>query len=526
MDNSSHTASIHILDDDSLLNIFYLYRPVVIFDGKKYEDQDQGDLEGRDYGGARIPERWWYKPAQVCQRWRKIILGSASYLDLCLVCTYGTPVADMLAHSPPLPLVIDFFRTHWEITREAEEGIILALERRDRVRRVRLLLPDRNMRNLFMSIEEEFPALECLIMRLDEANEMAYEIAGLQAPHLRNLILRGFILLIGSPLLATAVGLVTLGLDMSRNDFFRPKILLQILQSISSMPQLETLFLFLPRRDVGVAPSPVTQRVALPNLRRLVLEGVGEFIEAVVCRIATPLIETLDIRFSDRANMFFVPSLLQFVNTTENLKFDCARFVLFGEGIRVDLYTCTEARTHSSSLSIYIAGDHLYSQVYSMAKIFDSSIDSSQIFSTVEHLTLEYRVHRSTYKRYDEVNDIRWRKVFRLFSNAKTLHVDDGFAKEFFHTFLPESPDDGELALDLLPRLEELTYCRWLRSDDTEFTSFIDYARQNAGRLVTLFNPSLRHVSLLSRRLTPLAFTSPFSMSFDVIAGSIEKHAE
>jgi hypothetical protein len=27
MGNSPHVASIHVLDDDSLLNIFYLYRP-------------------------------------------------------------------------------------------------------------------------------------------------------------------------------------------------------------------------------------------------------------------------------------------------------------------------------------------------------------------------------------------------------------------------------------------------------------------------------------------------------------------
>ncbi|KAI0276410.1 hypothetical protein BGY98DRAFT_986246, partial [Russula aff. rugulosa BPL654] len=51
--------------------------------------------------GYWVEERWWYRLAHVCQRWRNLILGSATYLGLCLVCTYGTPVADMLAHSPP-----------------------------------------------------------------------------------------------------------------------------------------------------------------------------------------------------------------------------------------------------------------------------------------------------------------------------------------------------------------------------------------------------------------------------------------
>jgi hypothetical protein len=456
-----------------------------------------------DYGGAlnpRIPEQWWYKLAQVCQRWQKILLGSASYLDLCLICTYGTPVADMLAHSPSLPLVIDFFHVHWGITTEDEEGVILALERRDRVR---LLIPARNMRNLITSIEGEFPALECLIMRLDEANT-AYDMPGLQAPHLRNLILKGFVLPLRSPLLATAVGLVTLGLDMFRNDYFRPNILLQILQSISSLSQLETLFLFLPRRNVGVAPTPVTQRVALPNLRRLVIEGVSEFIEGVICRIATPLLETLDIRFSGGELMLTVqvPSLFQFVNATESLKFGCAKFELREKSICVDLYPRKEAKTYSLSICVLAAGNDLYWQISSLAQIFNSFNDSSQLFSTVEHLTIqvEHRVHHSTSETYDtrygDDDLTQWRKLLRPFSNAKTLHVDEGFAREFFGTFPLESAEDGDLALELLPRLEELTYHVWPRSDDTAFTSSIDGARQNAGRLVTLFYP--RHISLLS----------------------------
>ncbi|KAI0276396.1 hypothetical protein BGY98DRAFT_986184, partial [Russula aff. rugulosa BPL654] len=58
----------------------------------------------------------------------RLILRSASYLGLCFVCTYGTPVADMLAHSPPLPLVIDYERRRRrDITAEDEEAVILAL---------------------------------------------------------------------------------------------------------------------------------------------------------------------------------------------------------------------------------------------------------------------------------------------------------------------------------------------------------------------------------------------------------------
>jgi hypothetical protein len=52
-------------------------------------------------------KKWLYKLARVCQRWRNLILGSAPYLGLCLACTSSTRVEDVLARSPPLPLIID-----------------------------------------------------------------------------------------------------------------------------------------------------------------------------------------------------------------------------------------------------------------------------------------------------------------------------------------------------------------------------------------------------------------------------------
>ena len=44
MDGSRRTTSIHILDDDSLLHVFYLYRPFLLG-----EDQDD---RARLYGGG------------------------------------------------------------------------------------------------------------------------------------------------------------------------------------------------------------------------------------------------------------------------------------------------------------------------------------------------------------------------------------------------------------------------------------------------------------------------------------------
>ena len=150
------TASIHILDDDSLLNVFHLYRPFLLGEDDETEfGRIAGGNEGWDSG------RWWYKLAHVCQRWRNIVLGSAAYLGVSLVCTSRTPVADMLANSPPLPLVIDYsLRGDKDFTAEDEEGAILALKQYNRVRRVRLIMPPTSLQKFITTMDDEYPILE------------------------------------------------------------------------------------------------------------------------------------------------------------------------------------------------------------------------------------------------------------------------------------------------------------------------------------------------------------------------------
>jgi hypothetical protein len=159
MHNSPLNASIHIIDDDSLLNVFYLYRPFLL--GEEDDNEDDRVFGGK---GRWDRGRWWYKLAHVCQRWRNVVLGSASYLGVSLVCANGTPVADMLKHSHSLPLVIDYRLHENDITPEDEEGAILALKQYDRVRRVRLRMPPTSLQKLVVAMDDEYPILEHLII--------------------------------------------------------------------------------------------------------------------------------------------------------------------------------------------------------------------------------------------------------------------------------------------------------------------------------------------------------------------------
>ena len=85
MGNSPHTTSTsaHILDDYSL-NIFYVYRLFLL--SKDDFFPPEGDCE---WAG----ERWWYKLAHVCRRWRNLILGSVPFCSLLNMITMKIPTS-------------------------------------------------------------------------------------------------------------------------------------------------------------------------------------------------------------------------------------------------------------------------------------------------------------------------------------------------------------------------------------------------------------------------------------------------
>ena len=192
MTRAGHTSrpsprtSIQILRDEPLLKIFQYCRPVSQDDDEADDNLDQV-LEERKWDN----ERWWYRLTHICREWRYLVLTSASYLGLRLVCTYGKPVATMLAHSPPLPLIIDYGDEHREVTTRDEEGILLALRRRRRVCRIRLWTPTSSLRRLVESIDGEFPMLEYLYIKPLTSDDGHLSLPeALKAPHLRHFKLR------------------------------------------------------------------------------------------------------------------------------------------------------------------------------------------------------------------------------------------------------------------------------------------------------------------------------------------------
>ena len=395
-------------------------------------------------------------------------------------------LADMLAHSPPLPLDIDYFDEDVEIAADDEEGAILALKQYNRLRRVRLQMPVAILQNLIIAMDDEYPILEYLIIGLPNEDRSLILIfpETFQAPHLRHLALADFALPIGSRLLTTAVSLVTLYLYVVHpSTYFYPNTLLRWL---SFMPQLETFSIgFLspvPSRDIKrqLTHTPITTPITLPNLHFFRFQGVTTYLEALVHRITAPRLERLQIGFFNQLT-YSVTRLLQFVNATENLKFKSAKFSFFDELLDVELYP-HEAEVYALSITVNCC--HLDWQVFSAAQIFNVL---SPLFSAVEHLTLQHEVHSQSSEEHNEADRTKWRRLLGSFRNVKTLRIDEGLVEELSRCL---ELGDGEVPLEVLPELQELTY-PGPGSDNTSdaFTSFID-ARQDAGRPVTLVRRS------------------------------------
>ena len=457
-----------------LLNVFYLYRLDI-----PDEYHDDGDLNG-DWRG----HRWWYNLAQVCRWWRYLIFASPLQLDLHLLCTNGVPIANMLAHSPPLPLTIRYHEGGRETTEEDDEGILLALRHSDRLHYISLYLPSPKLRKFITIMDEEFPILERMyIWSRTEGDRSLVLPRTFQAPHLRHFA-SSIALPIGSPLLTTTVGLVSLMLtEIPPSAYFSPNYLLT---RLSLMPQLETLLIRfyspLPNRDVERQSlnTPIMTHITLPNLRVLIFTGVSAYLEGLLNRIRAPLLALLDIQFFNQLT-FTVPRLLQFIDTLETLSFGRVQLAFGSHSAEFKTFQLGERGGHSFIMEIKCR--HLDWQVSSVVQILTAL---QPVLSAVEQLTLSHVEHSQSPEWHNEIDPTQWRGILRPFSNLTTLHVQNSLASRLSRSL---QVDDGEPPVELLPNLKELGYS----GDDARdaFIPFID-ERQVAGHPVNLTKVSPR----------------------------------
>ena len=387
------------------------------------------------------------------------------------------------------------------LTAEDEEGIMLVLQHRDRVCRIDLRLPLSSLQKLVTATNDEFPILEYLhVAPLTKHDARLALPRTFEAPRLRNLWLTHFASPIGSPLLSTVTGLVILSLEwIHPSTYPHPNA---FLQQLSLLPQLEEIDIgFLspvPRRDIKeqLLHTPVSLRATLPNLRVFSFAGVTAFLEALLPRITTPLLDKFRVRFIHHPSLS-VPSFLPFMTATEKLRFSNAGFIFYHEAVAMLLYP--HVGSQLENVSVHLPCRHLDWQVSSVAQI---SKVLHPLFSEVVDLTLDYREHILSSGSHNQADPTQWRELLGSFSNVKTLRVHNGLVGELSRSL----QFDREQPLEVLPELKELV-CPVGSVDDKTFASFIR-EHEVAGRPVNLIGetfPAGRY---------PYVFCSPTGVSY------------
>ena len=462
----AYRTHIHILDNDSLLQIFGHYR-----------------LEHKDNWNLRLT---WRKLAQVCRRWRYLIYDSPSHLDICLLLTNDSPSIDTLSHLPPLPLVIDYSDGTRAMARKDEDNIHLGLQQHDHVNRVTLRAPSLSLRLWLEPMNKLFPRLRDLSLSsttIEEVNVVLPET--LRAPDLRHLVLHGVGLPAGFPLLASTISLSTLSMThIGASCYFPPGHLVTQLQFLPNLEELSIGFdipIPLPSSEGELLPPPVPP-VTLPNLRRLTFRGVDIYIDNLVAQIITTLLERLSLTlFFDLA--FTLVNLAEFILGTEG--FGCpVSWVIFNkDGASIDT---GHGQRGTERLSLHVYCESLDWQIDSATLVCGAL---EKVLSNVEELILDLDVDGIPSDWESSPDGMLWYELLLPFIGVKKLYIGSSLTLELSQTLELVA---GGLVLEILPELNELEV--QLEFDDAKnaFSTFLE-TRESVGHPVLLLASLIPH---------------------------------
>jgi hypothetical protein len=390
-------VTIDILPEDVLLEIFDLYV----------------DPTEKDFGLEA-----WCTLVHVCRKWRNIVLESPLRLNLRIRCYPTTPMKEKLDIWPALPIALEQYDEIWEPECRVV-NVATGFEQNNRICQIGLFgVPTSQMGEILAAMHKPFPVLA--VLRL-ESNGPTVSVdpdlfLGGSAPCLRYLQL-AHIPFPGLPkLLFSATHLTDLLLfDISHSGYISPEAMVSC---FSTLTRLETLFLnfespeSFPVREHRRTPPPT--RVLLPALTELNFYGISEYLEDLVVRIDTPLLDHLKITLFDFISDSSIAQLAQFINRTPKLKAHNEARVVFD---RSTVHLALPRQFVKGLGIIYRVVDW---HVLSVAQVCTSS--PSQAFTaTVERLYIS-----DDYARWQ--GDIRveknhWLELLRPFTSVKSLYL-------------------------------------------------------------------------------------------------------
>jgi hypothetical protein len=391
----------------------------------------------------------WQDLVHVCRRWRAVVFQSPRRLNLEICCTGRTPVREMLDIWPALPL--DISGIHYPTY--GIQGIIAALEHRDRIRSI--YLEHSPWKTVLPVMQEPFPALTSL--DLASPGRVAPDICipdsflGGSAPRLRHFYLEGLPFPTLPKLLLSATDLVTLKLRaVPHSGYFSPQAMATVLSALASLKSFELRFQSIQSRpDRKSRHPPSSTHAVLSALTKFCFEGVSEYLEDLVALIdVAPLIDRLEIYFFNEPS-FHTPHLLHFISRVP--KFQALNEAhIFHDNININVPSPTLILPGDTVITIGpiktpMASEDLDWEPLSLAQLCISSLPLSL---TLEHLYLTYPpLH------WRDIGDTELLELLRPFTAVKNLYLSKNYAP----CIAPALQElVGEGVAEVLPALQKL----------------------------------------------------------------------
>ena len=364
---------------------------------------------------------------------------------------------------------------------DSEDNIHLGLQQHGRVRRVLLQAPSSSLRMWLEPMNEHFPGLRDLSLFSTTTEEMSLVLPELlQAPDLRHLSLHG----VGLPkrwsFLSSTIALSTLTLTRIRGScYFSPGHLVTQLQGLPYLEELSIGFaipipqLPLPSSEEKLLPSP-TLPVALPTLKRLTFRGEDDYLDNLIARIDTPLLEQLSLTLLyDIA--FTLVNLTKFIHRTKGIGCLVARVILNEDG--ASLHTSYYEAQDIGKLNLNVDCKSLDWTIHSIAQVCSAL---EKVLSSVGELTLDLDVDGMQSDWEITRDDKQWHELLLPFISVKKLRIGRSLTLELSRAL--ESLTEG-LVLKLLPELKELEVLHKIDLPTDAFSKFMEI-RETVGRPV------------------------------------------
>ena len=192
--------------------------------------------------------------------------------------------------------------------------------------------------------------------------------------------------------------------------------------------------------------APLTKRIVLPALTKFSFKGNSEYLEDMVSRIDTPLLDYLEITFFHQL-IFETPLLRHLIGRTEIIKAHYRADVAFHSERAEVRVSPQERKAVGEGLFLRISCSPLDWQLSSLAQVCSSSFPPLYTVELFE--IVRYRAYLQDY----DIDITQWQDLLYPFAAVQKMVLSYGVASRFAPVLQELA---GERATEVLPMLQDL----------------------------------------------------------------------